>query len=173
MNICLIGMAGAGKSYIGRKLASNLDLEFLDNDEALKLSHGKGIQEILDDVGEEKYLETEAQTLIQGTRGKDNLVISPGGSVIYRNDAMDHLKDISTIIYLRVPFETIELRLKDLPPRAIIGLGRKSLRELFDERHPLYITHADKTIDLSESNADHVVETILSYLGVDNAALFR
>ena len=77
---------------------------------------------------------------------------------------MRHLKDISTIIYLRVPFETIESRLKDKPPRAIIGLGRKTLRQLYDERHPLYEKHAHFVVDTHGREAEHVMNSIIEFL---------
>lgn len=168
MNVTFIGMAGAGKSYIGKRFARKYGLEFLDNDDSLHEKHGKPIQEILDELGEERYLDTEVRTLIETTRERDGLVISPGGSVVYRDEAMDHVKDISSIVYLCVPFETVEDRLRALPPRAIIGLGRKSLRELYDERHPLYMVHADVVVDVPGQSAEEIVTAIGDKLGIDS-----
>jgi len=167
MNLTLIGMAGAGKSYIGKPLAEHLGLELIDNDILLAEAHGKGIQSILDELGEESYLEEEARTLIESTKGKDGLIIAPGGSIIYRDDAMDHVKDISAIIYIKVPYETVESRLRDLPPRAIIGLGRKTLRELYDERHPLYEANADLVVEPDKLSSDQLIGKVLDFLGVD------
>ena len=167
MNVTLIGMAGAGKSYIGKQLAERSGLLFYDNDEALLQAYGRPIQESLEVLGEEAFLDGEARVLEHGTRGRDGLVISPGGSVIYRDAVMHHLKDISSIVYLQVPFETVEARLRNLPPRAIIGLGRKSLRELYDERHPLYAQSADLVVETGKLSADQIVEAITDYLGVD------
>ncbi|MDO8513946.1 MAG: shikimate kinase [bacterium] len=164
MNITLIGMAGAGKSYIGRPLAERLELEFIDIDKLLESAYGKPIQSILDELGATKYVETESEMLIQGTSGRDNLVISPGGSIIYRDRAMDHTKDISTLVYLKVPFETIEARLKGASPRAIIGLGQKSLQELYDERTPLYELHADIIVDTAPRTLGEVLEEIIRLL---------
>src|SRR3989344_2844100 len=148
MNVTLIGMAGAGKSHIGRRLAERLGLQYLDVDEDLwEAKYGKGIQEILDELGEENYVAEEERLLIEATSGKDNLMISPPGSVVYQDHALRHLKSISVVIYLRVPYETIELRLNDKPKRAIVGLGRKSLRELYEERLPLYEKNSHFTVD--------------------------
>ena len=94
MNVTLIGMAGAGKSYIGKRLAKRLGMGFIDIDDCLKQTHGKGIQEILNEVGEEAYLEKELQALINSTNGKNNLVISPGGSIIYRKEGREDIKKI-------------------------------------------------------------------------------
>ncbi len=164
MNVTLIGMAGAGKSYIGKHLAERLEFEFVDIDKLLESAYGKSIQNILDELGAAKYVETEVEMLIQGTSGHDNLVISPGGSIIYRDSAMDHTKDISTLVYLKVPFETIEARLRNVSPRAIVGLGQKSLRELYDERTPLYELHADITVDTAPRTLEEVLEEIIRLL---------
>src|SRR3989338_8424548 len=111
MNVTLIGMAGAGKSYIGRRLAERLGLNMLDVDRDLwEMKYGKPIQEILDELGEELYVAEEERLIIDGTKSKDNLLISPPGSVAYQKDALQHLKDVSTIIYLRVPFSVIKDR---------------------------------------------------------------
>ena len=169
MNITLIGMAGAGKSHIGRKLAERLGLQFLDVDKDLwEAKYGKGIQEILDEFGEEKYVSEEERLIINGTRRKDNLLISPPGSVVYQDKALQHLKDISSIIYLRVPYETIESRLSAKPPRAIIGLGRKTLRELYDERHPLYEKHSHFAVDTHGRETTDVMDEIIGFLNREN-----
>ncbi len=165
MNITLIGMAGAGKSYIGRRLSEKLGLTMLDVDRDLwELKYGKSIQDILEELGEKRYVEEEERLIIEGTVGKDNLLISPPGSVAYQKEALRHLKDVSTVIYLRVPFQIIKSRLEKKPPRAIIGLGRKTLRELYDERHPLYEQNAHTTIDTEQLNLEEVISKILSGL---------
>src|ERR1700690_2548045 len=167
MNITLIGMAGAGKSYVGERLADKLDLEFVDIDDVLEAQRGKSLQEILEEVGERKYLDLEAHALIARTRGRDNMLVSPGGSIIYRNAAMDHLKDISTVVYLKVPFRIIEERKKDAPPRAIIGLGKKTLRQLYDERHPLYESHADFVVETENLDMESILDAIVDHFGFD------
>ena len=165
MNITLIGMAGAGKSYIGRRLAERLGLALLDVDRDLwEVKYGKPIQEILDELGEEKYVAEEEQLIIDATKGKDNLLISPPGSVAYQKDAIRHLKDISTVVYLRVPFSVIKKRVEASPPRAIIGLGTKTLRELYDERHPLYEKHSHVIVDTNEREAGDVMQEIEAFL---------
>lgn len=164
MNLTFIGMAGAGKSYIGKQVAEKLNFDFYDNDVALLKICAKPIQESLDGLGEEYFLDMEARTLIEGTQGRDKLVISPGGSVIYRDSAMDHLKNISKVVYLKVPFETVERRLRDLAPRAIIGLGRKSLRELYDERQPLYEKNADLILETEKMSSERIVRAIAEFV---------
>jgi shikimate kinase len=77
---------------------------------------------------------------------------------------MRHLKSISKVVHIRVPFEVIEDRLKNLPPRAIIGLGKKSLRELYDERMPLYEAAADLTVEAKGGDSDIVATKIIEYI---------
>ncbi len=160
MNVALIGMAGAGKSYVGTRLADRLGWNFLDTDKLLEEKHQKSLQEILDGMGDETFMRAEGKELIDATVGKDQLVISPGGSIVYNVEAMDHLKKSSKIIYLRVPFATIEKRVGDVP-RGIVGLGRKSLRELYDERISLYEDYADAIIDAEDRSLEEGLDAIV------------
>ena len=165
MNVTLIGMAGAGKSYIGRKLAEKLGLSMLDVDRDLwEVKYGKPIQEILDEKGEDAYVREEEQLILEHTRGKDGLLISPPGSVAYQKDALEHLKNISHVVYLKVPFSRIEERVNGAPPRALIGLGRKTLRELYDERSPLYEKYADHVVDVGEKDEEQTISSIMEFL---------
>lgn len=164
MNITLIGMPGAGKSFVGRRLADRLGMEFLDVDRQLiEPTHGKPLQEILDELGPEKFMTVESQAIIVGTIGRSEQVISPGGSAVYKKETMDHLKDISTVIYLQVPFFTLEARLGNIP-RGIVGLGEKLLKQLYDERTPLYEKYADLTIECEGKNTEQIVAEIADYL---------
>ena len=160
MNITLIGMPSAGKSYFGKRLAPRLSLEFVDIDTLLETVFGKPIQTLLDDMGEKRYLEVESEMLINGTSGRSDLLISPGGSVVYMEDTMRHVREISTVVYLMAPFETIRERIERLPPRAIIGLGEKSLQELYNERHPRYQAVADFVVELGAKTDDEVLQEI-------------
>jgi len=166
MNVTLIGMAGAGKSHVGNLLAKKLGLEFLDVDRHLwEGTYGRPVQEILDERGEKWFLDEEERLIIEHTKGKDNLLISPPGSVAYQPKAMRHLKEISKVVYLRVPFATIEARLNRMPLRGIVGLGKKTLRELYDERHPLYEKYADSIINIAENNSAGIMREIIAFLG--------
>ncbi len=164
MNVTLIGMAAAGKTHIGKQLARRLSLDFVDIDDLLEETYKKPIQSLLEEVGEEKYLDLEAHMLIDATSGRDNLLISPGGSIIYRDSAMRHVRDISKAIYLKVPFEIIESRKRGAAPRAVIGLGTKSLRELYDERHPLYEKSADITLEPHTLSMEELFSLVADFL---------
>jgi shikimate kinase len=136
-NITLIGMAGAGKSFIGQELAKRLGYDFLDIDRIIEQKAEMKLQKIIDSLGESKFLEFEEQSIL----ALDNLkkcVVSPGGSAVYSAKAIAFLKEISIIILLTAPFRAIQERLGDMRNRGIIGLRDKDLKTLFDERTLLY-----------------------------------
>jgi shikimate kinase len=149
MNITLIGMPGAGKSHIGKELAKHFGFTLIELDSILEKEFGKFLQSVLEDLGEESFLMKQEEDTISETQGKDNLVISTGGSIIYTEHAMEHLAGISAIIYLKADYETIEKRISAIP-RGIIGLKDKSLKQLYDERTPLYEKWASHTIDANK-----------------------
>ena len=170
MNVTFIGMAGAGKSYYGKKLAERLNLEWVDSDVLLSEAYGgRDIQSILDELGEEAYLREEARVCMEAAHGRDNVLFSPGGSTVYTPEWMDFMRGISKVIYLKVPYETVEARLQKVPPRAIIGLGRKTLRELYDERHPLYERNAHFIVERGTRSSEGYLKAMTDFLGVDSA----
>jgi shikimate kinase len=143
-SIALIGMAGAGKSTIGKPLAAKLDFNFLDLDIFIAARQGATIQSIIDDKGEEFLLQLEEKHLIEMNMRK--MVIAPGGSIIYRPALMEFLKQQSILVFLDEPFETIQKRLQNAATRGIIGYPLKSLWEIYLERRPVYLRYADFTI---------------------------
>ncbi len=145
MHITLIGPPGAGKSYIGRKLAIRRKMNFVDIDEKLEERFGKPLQEILDIFGEEKFIQIEANE-VEGLLLENPTVIAPGGSIICSVQAMEYLKSISTVVYLEVPFEIIFSRV-DIKARGIVGIANKSLQEIYTERDMLCRKYADYIIN--------------------------
>lgn len=166
MNVTLIGMAGAGKSYFGKRLARRLRMEFLDIDSVLEEIYGKELEKILEELGDEQFVKVEAGAIMSATKGKDAHVFSPGGSSIYEPDAMEHLKKISSVVFLDVPFSTIESRIGRASARMgrIVGLGTKTFRELYDERRPLYTKYADFVVETEAHDADTIVRMIADFV---------
>jgi len=138
-------MAGAGKSTVGRTLAKKLGFGFMDLDRYIAGREGRTVQQVIDEEGEEALLKLEKRRMRE--IGLARNVVSPGGSIIYHPDLMAYLKRNSTLVYLDDSFENIEGRLTDLPTRGVVGLKRKTLRQVYDERLPLYWRHADVTIN--------------------------
>ena len=160
--IVLIGMAGVGKSTVGSALAGALGFEFIDLDDYLTRKEGLTIQQIIDRQGEEKLLELEIESMREIDTNRK--VISPGGSIIYDADIMKYLKLVSLLVYLDDTFENINKRLGNAPTRGIVGLKIKSLRQIYDERRPLYSRYADITIDVGGRSAKEAVSEIIKLM---------
>jgi shikimate kinase len=161
MNITLIGMSGVGKSRIGKLLAEKLGYSFSDIDKVMEQEYGKKVQEIINSLGDAKFLEAEEKTVLSITK-PHNTVFAPGGSVIYSDKAMKHLKSIGKIIFLNAPLEQIRRRTPDFSARGIIGLNGKSVEALFEERLPLYRKYADITINLQQYSDEKIIELIIN-----------
>jgi shikimate kinase len=158
-SIVLIGMAGVGKSTIGMSLAKALGFNFIDVDAYIFEKEGKTIQEIIDNEGEETLLQLEKQRVYEIDLPRR--VVAPGGSVIYHPDLMEYLKQNSTLVYLDDSFENIAEKLTGEMERGIVGLKDKSLRQVYQERKPLYSRYADITINCQGKSQAQVVSEIL------------
>lgn len=167
--ITFIGMPSSGKSTIGKLLAKRLKWKFIDLDDLIKKEEGMNVNEILEQKGEKELLRLEnSYTLRQNF---SNVVFSPGGSIIYSDEAMGKLKKETTIIYLEAPLKDIKKRIeKHSRKEAVVGLKEKGIVNLFEERAPIYKSNADHVIDCSVSsrcsNRDFLVNYIISLLPV-------
>ena len=149
-NIVLIGMPGAGKSTLGIVLAKIMNYDFVDADLLIQQQSDKTLERIIDAIGPEGFIQVENQVLSQIEC--EHTIIATGGSAVYSDEAMRHLGQIGTIVYLKISYEELVRRLSDLQERGVVlkgGIGM-SLRELFDERKPLYEQYADVTVDVDE-----------------------
>jgi shikimate kinase len=168
MNITLIGMPGSGKTSVGKELAAMLDYKFIDLDRLMEKTHACPLPAILDKMGSKLFSKKEEETAIFATKGKNNSVISPGGSIIYCPKAMEHFQKISTIFYLKTPLAIILKRIGDVP-RGIIGAKEKTLGCLYSERVPLYEKWAEVTVD-GKNDAKKVALEILKKLRSNQGA---
>lgn len=162
-NIVLIGMPGSGKSTIGVVLAKHLGYRFLDSDLMIQEKSGLLLHQIIRKEGLEGFLSVENQ--INATIEVTHSVIATGGSVVYGKEAMEHLSQIGTIIYLELPYEGIVERLGDLHKRGVVLRENQSLLELYKERVPLYEKYADKTIHGDGKEIKDLVAEIAGCLG--------
>ncbi|MEO6536485.1 MAG: shikimate kinase [Candidatus Paceibacterota bacterium] len=162
MNVCLIGMSGVGKSFLGKKLADSLGYSFLDVDILLEKKYEKSVQEILNQLGDERFTYEEGQEILQ-LQDLTETVIAPGGSIVYSDDAVKHLKSISKVIYLSASGDLIKERTKP-EQRGIVGLKGRSFQELYMERIPLYEDIADYSLDIENKDADSIVKELESIL---------
>ena len=149
-NVVLIGMPGAGKSTLGVVLAKIIGYDFIDADLVIQNQCDKTLQMIIDACGPEGFIEVENNIL--SDIDADRSIISTGGSAVYSDAAMKHLTEIGTVVYLKISYSQLVHRLSDLRERGVVmknGIGM-SLRELFDERLPLYERYAGITVDVDD-----------------------
>lgn len=161
-NVILIGMSGAGKSTLGVLLAKALGKNFFDTDILIQQREGKLLQRLIDENGMAYFMEAEERIVseleIHGT------VIATGGSVVYSERTMQHLKRLGTVVYLRVDFEELESRLFNITTRGIVFRGKQDLRSVYEERLPLYEAYADLTLDCGHGNIEYCVAQLVSIL---------
>lgn len=157
-NIILIGMPGCGKSTVGVVLAKNLGLRFMDSDICIQEQQNCLLHEIIARDGLEEFLAIENR--VNASLEVNNYVIATGGSAVYGAKAMEHFKQIGTIVYLKLPYEDIKKRLGDLVKRGVALRDGQTLYDLYEERVPLYEQYADIIIDCHDKEIrDIVVET--------------
>ena len=164
-NIVLIGMPGAGKSTLGVVLAKIMGYDFLDADILIQNQSDRTLQKIIDAIGPMGFIEVENDVLCD--IDVERTIVSTGGSAVYSEEAMKHLGEIGTIVYLKVSLDELRSRLGGLHERGVVmkdGMGM-SLDELYAERAPLYERYAEITLesdDLSVRDAARKLVDVLS-----------
>lgn len=144
MNVILIGMPGSGKSTVGVVLAKLLGLHFCDTDLVLQQHCGKKLQEIIRTEGDAAFFRHEEEVL--AALDVQNTVIATGGSAVYSDRAMQHLKAGGKRVYLKVAADEIERRLANFSDRGVVIADGMTLADLYAERKPLYEKYADITV---------------------------
>lgn len=162
-NITLIGMPASGKSSVGVVLAKRLGKKFVDTDIVIQEKYGKLLKELIEEHGDEGFREIEDE--VNAGLDLDNSIISPGGSVVYGEKAMQHLKEISVIIYLELSYTATKSRLGDLRERGITLKEGQSLKDLYLERVPLYEKYADITVNEMKKSLAKTIDEICERLG--------
>ncbi len=162
-NIVLIGMPGAGKSTVGVVLAKRLGFRFVDSDLVIQEKHDRLLHELIEEYGVEGFWKIEND--VNASLNQRKSVIATGGSVIYGNDAMEHLRAIGTVVYLQLPYEEVADRLGDLNARGVTLQEGQTLRDLYDERVPLYEKYAHRVIDCHNKRIREIVEEAAAFQG--------
>lgn len=157
-NIVLIGMPGCGKSTIGVILAKTIGVGFVDIDLIIQQRENRLLQDIIDSDGIEAFLDCEENAV--KTIDCQNTVIATGGSVVYRENSIKHLKNNGKIFYLDVPLNEIKKRLNNISTRGIAANKNDSIESIFNERESLYKKYADEIIDLTDCSVEQAVEEI-------------
>ena len=161
-NIILIGLPGAGKSTVGVILAKTFGMNFIDTDIVIQEHAGRLLQEIIDEEGSRAFLAVEETAIL--SLHACNAVIATGGSVVFSRRAMEHLKSDGIVMYLKISFEEMERRLKNITTRGIVLAAGQSLREMYILRVPLYEKYADITIDCTDGDFEQCVGNAIDEL---------
>jgi shikimate kinase len=147
---------------MGVILAKTLGRNFIDTDIVAQETTGRLLQEIIDEEGTGAFLEAEEKTIL--SLHCRNAVIATGGSVVFSEKAMDHLKKEGVVIYLDISFEEMVRRLNNITTRGIVLVAGQGLSDMYDQRVPLYEKYADITIDCSDGDFEHCIRNIMNGL---------
>ena len=162
-NIVFIGMPSVGKSYWGKIISDRYKFDYIDGDILMEEIYGKRLGIILKELGNDGFSKYEEETLCN--LKCRNTIISPGGSVIYSDKIMKHLKKInSIIIYLELDKKILRDRLGDLKKRGVIIRAGMTFNDLFKERKILYEKYNDFIVNCTNKDHDKILEEILNII---------
>ncbi len=162
-NVILIGMPGCGKSTAGVILAKSLGFDFTDTDLIISKKCGKKLQAVLDEDGIDYFLQMENKVGCE--LECRNTVVATGGSMVLSTDAMEHLKEIGTVVYIDVPLDVLKKRITNMKTRGIVFEKGESLDDVFKKRTPLYKKYADITVTVAKNgNLENTVTRIADFL---------
>ena len=147
-SISLIGMAGAGKSTVGRELANILNFRLIDSDTLIEEQQGKSLQKILDDEGYIRLREIE-NSVLKNLHFKE-IILSTGGSAVYSDEAMKHIQQNSKVIFLDVSFGAILERVPSFHDRGFAKAPSQSIEDAFEERQELYNKYSHHIVSNTE-----------------------
>lgn len=166
-NIVLIGMPGSGKSTIGVVLAKTMGYKFLDSDLLIQEREGKILSRILEDVGTWGFNKIEEEVNL--SINVSNTVIATGGSAVYGAKAMENFRKNSTVVYIKLPLETIRRRLGSFENRGIAIEENQNLEGLYNERIPLYEKYAHITVETQglelKDSVEYIRKTVIARMG--------
>ena len=161
-NIVLIGMPGVGKSTLGVVLAKELGFEFVDADLLIQKREKRLLKEIIAEDGVDGFLKVEEE--VNADLEAERTVIATGGSVVYSAKAMEHLKSIGKVVYLKLNFDDLNNRLGNLKGRGVVLKDGQTLKSLYEERTPLYEKYADITVSEDGLNLEETLSMVLQRL---------
>ena len=161
-NVVLIGMPGCGKSTVGVILAKTLGVGFVDTDLIIQQREKRLLQDIIDKDGIDAFLDCESDAVL--SLDCENCVVATGGSVVFREKSMNHLKGNGKIFFLNVSLSEIKNRLDNISTRGVAAEKTQTIDDIFNQRYPLYEKYADYILDLNDSNVEETVEKICKIL---------
>ncbi len=164
VNIVLVGMPGAGKSTVGVLLAKYTARDFIDSDVLIERREGKLLQQILEQSGYLDLRQIEQDVLL--SLSPTHSVIATGGSAAYSTVAMEHLRRHGAVVFLDVAYEEVARRVHNFSTRGIACPPGMTLRDVYEERRPLYLRWADVHVMCGSLGHEEVAEEVLRHLGL-------
>ena len=161
-NLIFIGMPAVGKSTVGIVVAKRLGMQFIDTDLLIQEQEKKLLCEIIAEVGDDGFIEIENR--VNADVDAENAVISPGGSVIYCEEAMKHFKEIGTVVYLKASYRTIKERIRSPKKRGVVLREGQTFRDLYEERTKLFEQYADLTICEDGCQIEETIDSVLTQI---------
>ena len=156
--VVVIGMAASGKTTVGRELAQLLGLPQMDADNLIESMYGASLQAVTERMSKEEFLDLECAVIRR--INVRNMIISTGGSVIYRHEAMEHLARLGPIVYIAVPLDVILQRIARKPERGLAIAPGQTIEDLYNERRALYEKYADVTVEGGDAPAQEYARRI-------------
>ena len=154
-NVSFIGMAGCGKSTIGKAVASRFNLSFIDTDLLIEKEFDMTLENIKKEFGYE-FVRSAEEKIILGL-DLSSKIISTGGSAVYSKNSMNHLQSFSKIIYINTPLEIIMERIDAGQGRGLAVPDNMTVSEIYSERKPLYKNFAEYTLDGAKSIEELII----------------
>lgn len=170
-HLFLIGFMGAGKSSVGRMLAADLGVPFLDLDEAITAQAGRSIAEIFESQGEEAFRQLETEALLS-LQDSPQSVVACGGGVVLTAANRSALKGMGTVLYLQVDAAEALARIGDTSTRPLLSgpAGAMAATSLLAARECLYEAIADEVVDTRGLSISEVAQSALKVIS-DRSAL--
>ena len=164
-NIFLVGMMGAGKTTVGRLLATRLNRAFIDSDIELEARCGVKVPVIFEIEGEEGFRNREV-AILEELSSRSGIVLATGGGAVLRHENRQRLSSRGVVVYLRAQPHDLYLRTRHDKNRPLLATPdpQKRLTELFEQRDPLYREVADLVVDTGRQGVQILVKQLLSTL---------
>lgn len=160
-SIVLVGLMGCGKSSVGRRLASALDLKFVDADDEIELAAGQSIPEVFSRYGEEHFRDRESR-IISRLLEHGPQVLATGGGAFMRADTRERIEACGISVWLKAELPVLMNRVRRRTDRPLLQTAdpEETMRQLMRVRHPVY-ARADITVQSRDAPHDSMVGEIM------------
>lgn len=167
--LVLVGLMGAGKSSIGRRLAQKLGVPFADADAEIEKAAGRTIPEIFEAFGEAEFRNGERRVIRRLIEAGGPRVLATGGGAFMADDTRSLIKERASTLWLKADFDTLYERVSRRSNRPLLKTAdpKATLQELMDRRYPIY-AEADIVVETwrvpIEETVDRVYHAVLEYI---------